>query len=63
MRKKFSEVPERELKWKKYDYLRNLDFPTFYACECGKIYSNFPAIYLHFERKHKKKIHNLHEAS
>ena len=27
-----------------------------YACECGKIYDNFPALYLHFQRKHKQKI-------
>ena len=28
----------------------------YYSCECGKSYDNFPALYLHFQRKHGQKI-------
>ena len=28
----------------------------YYSCECGKTYDNFPALYLHFQRKHGQKI-------
>ena len=28
----------------------------FYDCECGKRYDTFPALYLHFQRKHERKI-------
>lgn len=27
-----------------------------FACECGKLYKTFPALYLHFQRSHKIKI-------
>lgn len=30
--------------------------PNRFACECGKNYSNYPALYLHFQRKHNQVI-------
>lgn len=27
-----------------------------FACECGKKYSSYPALYLHFKRSHNIKI-------
>ena len=36
---------------------------SIYACECGKSYNNFPALYLHFQRKHSIKISTKEELS
>ena len=27
-----------------------------YCCECGKRYDNFPALYLHFQKKHDSNV-------
>ena len=35
----------------------------FYDCECGKRYDAFPALYLHFQRKHSKKISTKRETN
>ena len=56
MKRKGCLIPQRELKWKKYDYLRNKENKIFYDCECGSRYVSFPAIFLHFQRKHNRKI-------
>ena len=56
MKRKGYLIPERELNWKKYDYLRNRERKIFYDCECGCRYVSFPALYLHFQRKHDRKI-------
>lgn len=61
MRKSELSIPKRELHWKKYSYLRNKEENVYYLCECGKKYVSFPALYLHFERKHHQKITNLHD--
>lgn len=34
----------------------NEDLENSFACECGKSYWTFPALYLHFQRSHKIKI-------
>ena len=28
----------------------------YFDCECGKRYETFPALYLHFQRRHEQKI-------
>lgn len=61
MKKRDSFIPFREINWKKYAYLHNRLNNIFYDCECGKRYVSFPAIYLHFQRKHKKKLSNRQE--
>lgn len=42
--------------WKKYAYLYNKNRNIDFLCSCGKIYTSFPALYLHCQRKHGKKI-------
>ena len=63
MRKQENNIPLREIHWKKYAYLGINEEKIYYECECGKRYISFPAIYLHFVRKHNRKIKNLHDTS
>lgn len=48
-------------KWKRVTikFIQQFDAPHLqdrFSCQCGKIYLNFPALYLHFKRVHNKKI-------
>jgi hypothetical protein len=59
MNKRERLIPQREINWKKYAYLHNRENNIFYDCECGKRYVSFPAIYLHFQRKHGRKLSTI----
>lgn len=56
MNRRQCSIPLREVNWKKYQYLHNRVNSIFYDCECGKRFISFPAIYLHFRRKHNRKL-------
>ena len=56
MSRRLSEIPKTVRMMEKRDKVRFEDKKQIFACECGKTYYAFPAIYLHFKRVHRMKI-------
>ena len=52
----FKLISEKQMIWKKYAYLQKSSNNIYFDCECGKRYASFPAIFLHFQKKHHRKV-------
>lgn len=56
MSRRIREMPKTVRMMEKRDEAISEGKKQIFACECGKIYYAFPAIYLHFKRVHWMKI-------